>query len=97
MDLGQAKEAYEKPSDHDHYHFSGVAIGKDMADLVEGFQWITSDDKLLSSCAVYATVTSSFSSLFLYNLLLNLQHNTSPHTKHTPSASTKAKKMQKQK
>ena len=62
-DLPQAREAYEEVSQSHHYHFSAVEIGEDMGDLVEGFQWITSDEKLLSSCAVFTTVTSTLTRL----------------------------------
>lgn len=56
-DLPLEKGAYEKPSHH--YQFSAGEYCEGMRDLVESFQWITSDEKLLSSCAVFTTVTSS--------------------------------------
>jgi hypothetical protein len=56
-DLPLARQAYEKPS-HD-CQFSAGEYRKSTRDLVESFQWITSEEKLLSSCAVFPTVTSS--------------------------------------
>lgn len=56
-DLPPARQGYEKPS-HDR-QFSAGEYRKSTRDLVESFQWITSDEKLLSSCAVFPTVTSS--------------------------------------
>ena len=62
-DLSQAREAYEEVSQTHHYHFLVVEIGEDMGNLVEGFQWITSDEKLLSSCVVFTTVTNTLTRL----------------------------------
>lgn len=56
LDLPPIRQAYEQHSHH--YYLSAVEHRKDTRDLVEGFQRITSDEKLLSSCAVFPTVTS---------------------------------------
>lgn len=57
VDLPPTRQGYEKHSHH--YYLSAVEHRKETRDLVEGFQRITSDEKLLSSCAVFPTVTSS--------------------------------------
>ena len=51
-----------------------------MRDLVEVLQWITSDEKLLSSCAVSPTVTSSTISTsgLIFNLDFSIYNNNSP-------------------
>lgn len=83
-DLPQIREAYEDFSQSHHCHFLGVEIGEDL--VLEGFQWITSDEKLLSSCAVFTTVTSTSTStptdttasISTSTTTPYLQHNTPP-------------------
>ena len=76
-DLPLARQVYQKPS---HHYLSVGKFRKDMGDLVEGFQRITSAKQLLSSCAVFATVTSSstISPAIVPCLHLSLPHNNSP-------------------
>lgn len=60
VDLPQTRQAHEKNSHH--YHVSALEYHhKGLGDLIEVFQRITSEEKLLSSCAVFPTVTSSTS------------------------------------
>lgn len=65
-----SQQAYQKKNPfHHHYYFSVERLAESMGDLqVEGFQWITSADKL----SLPANLLPSY-----LLLILNLQHNSS--------------------
>ena len=91
---------HHKPSYHHHCCYSSTVrfFHKGTRDLVEGFQWITSDDKILLSCAALKTVTRTLSLCLSLSTTsppcLSLQHNsicklTKPHHNTTQNHSKK--------